>query len=301
MVNIALLISCLLVGFMLRRTSVVDENGSRVLNTLIIYFFIPVLTIYHVPQVEFQLQLIWLTITPFIVYLFSLIFIRSISKVAVLDKATEGALIMTSGIGSTSFVGFPIFEMLYGKEGLSYGIMLSLAGTFLVFNTLGVTTGLYYSGRITNVKTLLKKILTFPPATAFIFALLINYFGVTYPESLNYLLQRLSAPFSILALMAIGMEVDFSIERQLFKNLMLGQFFKLIIAPLIIYFLMWELIGLDNVLAKICILGAAIGSMNAISILAAQLDLNPKLSALMPTVGIPLSIPILFLIDWLLK
>ena len=69
---------------------------------------------------------------------------------------------------------------------------------------------------------------------------------------------------------------------------------KRLTAPVLIYVLMWQVLGLQTVLAKVCILGAAIVSMNAISIVAAQMGLNPKLSSLMPVIGIPLSIPFLF-------
>ena len=264
MVNIALLISCLLAGFLLGRSNMVEGDASKVLNQLIIYFFIPVLTLYHVPKIDFQVQLIWLTLTPFLIFLFSFLFFKIVGRFFELDQKTEGALIMTSGIGSTSFVGFPVFEMLYGQEGLSYGIVLSLAGTFLVFNTLGVSTGLYYSGRVSNLKVLLRNILRFPPAIAFIIALFINVLGIEYPESLDFLLLKLSAPFSVLALISIGMEVDFSVGRPLLKNLALGQGFKLLIAPLLIYVLLWHLLEMRGVLARVCILGAAIGSMNAV-------------------------------------
>ena len=86
-----------------------------------------------------------------------------------------------------------------------------------------------------------------------------------------------------------------------FEKLLLGQSYKLILAPLIIYIFMWHLLGIQDLTAKICILGAAIGSMNAVSILAAQLNLAPRLSVLMPAIGIPISVPILFLIDYLIS
>ncbi|MEL6942308.1 MAG: AEC family transporter [Bacteroidota bacterium] len=301
MIKIVLLIVCILSGFLLKQTKWFDDRSAIILNNLIIYFFIPVLTLYHVPQIEFQTSLLWLSVTPFIVYTGSFIFIRFFAKFSPMDRDTEGALIMCSGIGSISFVGFPIFELLYGAEGLSYGIVLSLAGTFLVFNTIGIFTGLFYSGAEQNPKQLFKKIISFPPLIAFLVALTINITPLQLGEEVNWILSKLAAPFSVLALLAIGMQIDFSIDRTFLKHLMIGQFFKLVIAPCIIYLLLWHIVGLRDTVAKICLLGAAIGSMNAISILAAQMGLNPKLASLMPAIGIPLSVPILFIIDLLLK
>jgi len=271
------------------------------LNKLIIYFFIPIITLYYVPDIEFHLDLIWLSITPFIVYGCSFLFIKLLSKPCSIDRKTEGALIMSCGIGSTSFVGFPIFELLYGAEGLAYGIVLSLAGTIFVFNTLGVMTGLYYAEKAESYKKFIYKVVTFPPFIAFLVAVIINIANVQLPDSITYVLAKLSAPFSVLALLTIGMQIELSIDRPLISHLMLGQVFKLLIAPIIIYILMIYIVGMNNLVAKICILGAAIGSMNAVSILAAQLGLNPRLVTLMPAIGIPVSVPLLFFVDFVLN
>lgn len=295
--SIILLFCCLLSGFILRRLPIFDKDSPMVLNNLIVNFFIPVLTLNHVPKINFQWELIWLSVTPFIVYFSSFVFIKMVNQISSFERKTEGALIMTSGISSISFVGFPVFETLYGAEGLAYGIVLSLAGTFMVFNTVGISTGLYYSKQSKDFKSFIKKILIFPPLVAFVLALMINLFQIELSENVYFFLEELSSPFSVIALLAIGMQIDISIDRSFLKTLAIGQLFKLILAPIIIYILMWHILDIQTTVAKVCILGAAIGSMNAISIVAAQMGLNPKLSSMMPALGIPISIPILFLID----
>ncbi|MEO1514237.1 MAG: AEC family transporter [Bacteroidota bacterium] len=297
-----LLMVCLIGGVILRRTTLVNQNTPVLINKLLVYFFIPVLTLYHIPKIQFEPSLIWLGITPFIVYLSSFIFVKWIALFQQMDRQTEGALIMCSGIGSISFVGFPIFELLYGEEGLSYGVILSLAGTFVVFNTLGLYTGIRYAAK-TNFSGLqiLRKMIRFPSFVAFLIALGVNVFDIEYPLLLDSTLKNLSAPFSVLALLAIGMQVEFSFDKTFLSAMLVGQLHKLIVAPIMIYLLVWQFLGITDLVGKICILGAAVGSMNAISILAAQMGLQPKLAMSMPAIGIPLSIPFLFLIDMLLQ
>lgn len=298
---IGLLLACLLSGFLLMKRKYFDKKSPIVLNNLIVYFFIPVITLYHIPKIEFEFQFIWLTITPFLVYFSSILFVKVASRFFDLDRKTEGALIMTSGIGSTSFVGFPIFEILYGAEGLSQGIILSLAGTILVFNTLGVSTGLYYGQEHKNYGLFFRRLLTFPPLVFFILAVLLNFFSISIPPAFDQLLSKLAAPFSVIALLAIGMQIDFTLDRASLKALFIGQFHKLVFAPLLVFIFLWYIIGVQDLTARVCLLGAAIGSMNAVSILAAQMGLNPKLASLMPAIGIPISIPVLFIIDYLVK
>ena len=69
MLSISLLLVCLLSGILLRRGGLFDETASVILNRLIIYFFVPVLTLYHVPGIVFKPELIWLSLSPILVYL----------------------------------------------------------------------------------------------------------------------------------------------------------------------------------------------------------------------------------------
>ena len=300
MFNLGLLFICLLSGYILRKTRILSEEGPRALNQLIIYFFIPVLTLYHVPSLTFQWEFLWLSASPFLIYLGSYLYFQFVKQIKKMDRPTEGALIMSSGIGSISFVGFPIFDLLYGSEGLAYGILLSLAGTLMVFNTLGLATGLYYSGKSKSPGSFLHRLLTFPPLIAFLVALAMNVSDIQFPFYFQTLLEKLTEPFSVLALLAIGSQIELSLEKELIQFMLIGQLYKLFLAPLLIYLVVWHIFGIQDVLGKVCILGAAIGSMNAVSILAAQLNLRPRLAILMPSLSIPLSILSLFLIDYLL-
>ena len=110
MVNLLLLFLSLVTGMLLRRFGLVSETASKDLNQLLVYFFIPALTLLHIPETTFTSQFFLPVLSSWLVYLFSGIFFLSISKWTRFDKKTLAALIMTGGIGSTSFVGFPIFE-----------------------------------------------------------------------------------------------------------------------------------------------------------------------------------------------
>ena len=248
---------------------------------------------------EFQPDYWWVVICPWLIYLGSFLFFRGLQGATGYDRKTTGALIMTAGIGSTSFVGFPIFEMLYGDEGLITGIIMSLAGTVVVFNSVGVFTGFWYVESRPKLKLVLYRMFRFPPFIAFLIAIFMNVWGYHHPVWASSLLDALSRPFNVLVLLTIGIQLELSLEKAVVKPLLVGLFYKLILAPLLIYLVFYGWVGEINLVGKICVLGAAIGSMNAISIMAAQLGLNPKLAIQMPSLGIPFSIPWLLLIDFL--
>lgn len=301
MSNILLLLVCVLAGILVRRAPFFDERILSLVNKVIIYFFFPAIALFQIPKIELEASLLWLTLSPFLVFGLSFVFFKLFAKTLGLDRDTKAALILTAGISSTSFVGFPIFELLYGAEGLAYGVMLSLGGTILVFNTIGVSTLFFFTEGTNSVLSAAKKTLTFIPFIAFCVALVFNLLGVEYYPAADRVLAFLVAPFSVIALFSIGLQVEFKISKELLKEIAIGQFFKLFIAPFVIYLLVWHFLEIRSDIGRVCILGAGIGSMNAMSILTAEKGLNPQLSILMPAIGIPLSIPLLFLIDQFLK
>jgi predicted permease len=300
MESYAIIFIGLFTGFLLKKSKFLPVDFHLGLNTLIISFFIPILTILYVPELKLSINHFWLIITPWIIYLSSVVYFLIYNYFKPIPKQTLGALIMTSGIGSISFVGFPIFETFYGKEGLTYGIILSLGGTFIVCNSIGILTGYLFKEDKPSVKTIFKRIFKFPPFIAMIISIVLMLSGYHHTPIVEEILFKLSIPFSTLALITIGMQIDtkgFSKDKKFFIS---GQVYKLIIAPMLIFLLFYFLGQEKTVVAKICILGAGVGSMYTIAIVAAQLNLNPKLAMLMPSLGIPISIFTLFIIYYLI-
>ncbi len=56
-----------------------------------------------------------------------------------------------------------------------------------------------------------------------------------------------------------------------------------------------------GMMQEICVLGAAIGSMNTAAILVYRFKLNESLAAKMVAIGIPLSLPLIYIIHLLLQ
>ena len=301
MVNLLLLFVSLITGILLRQFNLVSLTASKDLNQLLVYFFIPALTLLHIPATQFSAEFFLPIFSSWLVYLFSGLFFLGITKWQQFDKNTLAALIMTSGIGSTSFVGFPIFELIYGAKGLEIGILMSIAGTMLVCMTLGIATGVWFSSKALTVKHLFTRMLKFPPFIAFIIALGLNFSNYSHPVIIQAILQKISSPYSIIALLTIGLQINFSLPKAERKPLSYGLFYKLLLAPLIIYWLLTTFTNANKMIIEIAVLGAAIGSMNLVAIIASQMGLNPPLASKMVGIGIPISLFTMYLIHLLFQ
>ncbi len=296
MTNLLLLIICLSLGGILQLTKGFPKDAYLGLNAVIINICLPSLTLLYTSQISFKANQLLIIITPYILFISSFVFFKIVARVLQLDRSTTGALTITAGISSISFVGFPIFELLYGKAGVQLGILMSQAGSFVVCGTMGIMTASYYSESKPSIESIIKSIFTFPPFLAFCIAVCLNIMDYHFPSSISDILQKLGSPFTVLALLSVGLQIKISKANLLQKPLLLGLFFKLFIAPMLIFILYLILLQQKILLqenawiGKMCVVGAALGSMNTASIIAINHKLNPILASLMIGVSIPLSL-----------
>lgn len=274
---------------MLQRIKGFPKDAHLVLNAIIIYVCLPALTLFYTTEIRFARSQILPILMPYILFICSFIFFKIIAPIAQFDRSTTGALTLTAGISSISFVGFPIFELLFGKEGLQIGVLMSQAGSFVVCGTLGIFTASYYSSADVSAQKIVRDIFQFPPFVAFCVAVILNISNFHFPIWSIDILQKIGSPFIILALISIGLQMRLNKEDLQIKPLLYGLSYKLLIAPILIFVLYFLMLGESTFLGRISVVGAALGSMNTATIIAVNYGLNPKLATQMVSISIPLS------------
>ncbi len=274
---------------MLQRIKGFPKDAHLVLNAIIIYVCLPALTLFYTTEIRFARSQILPILMPYILFICSFIFFKIIAPIAQFDRSTTGALTLTAGISSISFVGFPIFELLFGKEGLQIGVLMSQAGSFVVCGTLGIFTASYYSSADVSAQKIVRDIFQFPPFVAFCVAVILNISNFHFPIWSIDILQKIGSPFIILALISIGLQMRLNKEDLQIKPLLYGLSYKLLIAPILIFVLYFLMLGESTFLGRISVVGAALGSMNTATIIAINYGLNPKLATQMVSISIPLS------------
>jgi malate permease and related proteins len=288
---------------LLKRFSILPSNAHITLNNLILYVCLPATSLIYASTIDFRPQYFLVILMPWILFIGSFIFFRSLRQFANIHRHSEAVLILTSGIPSISFVGFPIFQILYGEEGLQLGVLMSQAGSFLVCSTLGVITASVYSnqGREKALRPLplqiLIDVLTFPTFIAFAVAISMNIIGLSFSLWATEILKKLSSPFTFVALISVGLQIELNPKALQKSNLKWGLMYKLLLCPLIIFLLYHVGLRETDIASKVSILGAAIGSMNMTAVLALRYGLNPTLAAQMVGISIPLSLLIVYAIQ----
>ncbi len=284
MANLLIILLSLLLGIGLRRIKSVPENAPLTLNQIILYVALPALIFKSIPGLTWNPGLLALCLVPW-----GLFFLAwgVFSKTSWSDEV-KGALILTAGLGNTAFVGFPVIEALYGKEGLRYAIFLDQPGTFLIVSSLGLVVANRYSAGVLRKRDLAMRIILFPPFLSFAIALILTFLGWKPSGSGEVILERLAGMLTPLALISVGLQLRLGDLRTEGKYLYVGLIFKLIISPLIILGLM-KALNLTGTFGRVAVMEAAMAPMVTSTIVAQAHNLRPKLAGLMLGLGVPLS------------
>ncbi len=289
MSNILLLFLCLFLGFFLRKTKLFPENGHHALNAFVINISLSALSLYYIPKITLNLQVIFPVMVPWLNIFLAFLFFSFLGKKMGWSKTLIGALIMCAGFGNTSFVGIPVIQSLYGESGLKTVMLVDQPGSFVALSTLGITIANFYSGEKIAVADIIKKILKFPPFIAFSVAVLINIFVIPIPLQIDEVFEKLGATTVPLALVSVGSQLKWQKLDDDAKPLFWGLLFKLILFPAVIFILYFLILQQRGEIIEVAFLESAMGPMVTAAIIASAHRLKPKLCNLILGVGIPLS------------
>jgi predicted permease len=283
MQNIILLILCLAIGLALRRFQRVPDNAHATLNTFIIYVAFPALILSQLHGLHLQSNMLLAAMMPWLMFAAGAALFWVIARARALPPATTGALMLTGGLGNTSFVGLPMIEALYGKSGIATGILIDTLGSYLVLSTLGITVACVCSRGTATAWDVFMRVVTFPPLIAVIAAMALM--GVSYPPWLSDVLARLGGTLAPLALVSIGLQLRFDAWQGNRGLLAVGLGYKLILAPALLAAFFFGVTGFADGTTRVTILEAAMGPQIGGSIVAIQYGLNPTLVTLMVGTG----------------
>ncbi len=290
--NLILLVLCFIAGILLRRFKRMPDNAPATLNSFIIHVSLPALTLLYIHQLKVSSAVLLVALMAWIVFGLSAGFFWLLARRLKLSRATTGALMLTAGLGNTSFFGLPMVEAYFHKEGIATAIIIDQLGSFFALSVLGITVaGIYSSGRPT-VAEIAKRIALFPPFISLVIALLL--IPVNYAEWFTVLLARLGDTLAPLALLSVGMQLHVGHMAEHKRNLAIGLGFKLLAAPLAIYLLYVLLFGMHGLATRVTIFEAAMPPMITAAIVATEHKLNPPLANAMVAVGLLVSFVTLY-------
>jgi len=303
MINFIVIVVFLVLGLMLQRVSAIPKNTPKILNWIVIQICLPALALYHIPKIQWNTQLLYPILVAWIIFLLSWLFFGILGKQLGWSRKLIGCMIICSGMSNTSFLGFPIITALYGESGMKTAILVDQPGSFVVLSTLAVLVATLYSKGNTSGFQILKKIAFFPPFITFVLACFLNVYQFQMPSFIEQGLKILGAGVTPLALLSVGLQLQFDRKSKHWNFLGLGLFFKLLLAPAFVFLLYIIILQQHSEVIEVALLESAMAPMITASILATSYGLKPKLCSMMIGFGIPISFITLgfwyFMLQWI--
>lgn len=295
--NFSIIFISIIAGVLIRKYKMLPNDAHKAVNFWVISVALPAISLRYIPKMTWNPDVLFLLSITLIIFVAAFILITLFSKFKPLDLKTKACLLLTIGFSNLSFLGFPLTEAYYGKEGLQLAVICDQGG-FLTLSTLGIFTASYAAGKEHkfNPKPILKKIFYFPPTIAFVLAMLVpqitNY--STLEVMLDPIFENLGSTMVPMALFSVGLQLGFK-NWKVDKSILLHALnYKLVLAPLIVYGIS-KLLNTELIYTQVGTIEAAMAPMITGSIIASEFNLRPKLSSLILSFGIILSFITTFL------
>ncbi|AXH14917.1 hypothetical protein CP985_11540 [Malaciobacter mytili LMG 24559] len=285
--NFILIAFAIIVGYILQKLKIFDEQTPTILNQFIIYISLPAIILIQVPKLTFSFDILIPTVIAWLVMLISAFLVIVISRFYNWSKEITGSLMLVAILTNSSIMGIPIVNAYLGEEAIAYVLIYDQLGTFIALAVYGTFVTAYYSSKNKiSSKVIVQKVITFPPFLSLIVALC--FIGVEFPPTLTYILTNFANTLIPVALVAVGLQLKLKMPKSDIAPLSIALLIKLIVAPILAY-LVALIFNWDGLAVKVSILEAAMAPMITAGAIASMAGLAPRLSTAIVGYGIIIS------------
>ncbi len=285
---IALLLICFALGAGVAHLVRPPAGMVHGLNWWVLNVALPALVLDLIPRLEPRLQFWFLIASMWLVFAGGWLLFALLGRWFDWTQSRIGAMVLVCGLGSTSFIGYPVMLALRGKAGLSLAVVAGQLGTFPLMASFGIVVASLYSGRRPKPRLIMRRLFTFPSFIALLVSVISGLFG-GWPEWLYSVLAQLGQTLTPLALFSVGLQFRFHIGSGQWRAMGWGLGWKLLFAPL----LCWGLgvvVGVNELILDVGVLQASMAPMVSSAILANEYGLDSALANTLLGVGTVLSL-----------
>ena len=272
--NIVLpLFGIMLAGYLAGWFRLMDKDASNVLSKFVFNVAMPSLIFISLSRVSASEFFNW----PFIGALGGGMMIIFCAGLAVARFAFPGSLTaqglhgLTAMFSSTAYIGLPVVLTTFGTEALVPGVIGAVI-TVAIFFPIAITLAEIDRGGARSVPALrvFAEIVRNPLVLATASGLFVSAIGLPVPKPVETFCDLLGGAFVPLALFSAGLFLVFGTVRGDRAEVSWLVFAKLVLHPIVTWWLAYHVFELDGVLPAIAVIQAALPSGVPVFVLAQQ-------------------------------
>jgi malate permease and related proteins len=208
------------------------------------------------------------------------------------SRASQGSFLLSSMVGNTGYIGYPVTLTLVGKQYFAWALFYDLLGTTLGAYGLGVILAAHFGVGVQSFGLLLQAIVKNPALWSFTIGLLGR--SVPLPLLIEQSLEFLAWGAIALSLMLIGMRLRQLTSWQHLQTASISLAIKMLLVPLLLGIGLLA-IGIHGAPQLVLVLQMAMPPAFATLVLAEVYDLDRPLTITtlaLGTVGLLFTLPI---------
>ena len=264
-------------GYLAARCKLLPDSASQVLSRFVFVIALPALIFSSLSRISVAEFFNWQYIGALgggMLIMFCLGML--VARIAFPDRPTTLALHgLTAMYSSTAYIGLPLILTVFGDDALAPGIIGAII-TGLVFSPLAIVIAEFDRGRNLNSNgknrlwSPLLTILTRPPIIAVVAGLGVSASGIAVPVTVTSFFALLGGAFVPCALFAAGLFIAGCSIRGASAEISWLVGAKLILHPLITWWLAFHVFELSILYATVAVIQAALPSGVPVFVLAQQ-------------------------------
>ena len=298
--SLAKLLVMILVGIILKRGKVLNENQTKGLSSIVLFVTWPCIVI-DAMQIPYSKEILhgclYMMLLAALVFAGAFLFSLIAVKVFKMEKSLEGLFTFMLVFGATAFVGLPVTEALYGREALFYAAIVEMVNDIFMF-----TVGMFLIQSSAGAKKRIDwKAMISPGFVGVIIGFILFLTDTTLPSFLGEAVSMIGGATSPLIMMVIGSQLAEIKVKELIgdRNAYLAVFGKLVVVPMLAFVITRLLFHDDSLLGIVLILSFAMPTATGTTAFAHQYDADVTFATkgvLLSTVLCIITIPLFAMI-----
>ena len=292
-VKIGLFYVFIVLGFLIMRFYNKQEQLNKYVTKLLIYILLPILiidTVMSAPS-EILVELPLIVTFTVLIHVIGLGVIYLRLKRSAIENATKGSMLLTTTFPNGIFLPIPLILLFIGESGIAVVAVFSFTQMTLlaIFGTLIGSN--YSDAESLGKRSMLLKILLFPPFIAVIIGFIFLMMGLSVPVDFDVFLSYNGIATTYLALFVVGLGLRTKIPRDKLRLALESISVRQVFVPIVIGILLL-FAGLSSVTTRVLLLEAMMPAAVITVLFAGSFKLDSETAASIVTIGTLLLLPI---------
>ncbi len=244
--GVLVMLATILLGIILRKLNILHKDHSLTFSKLVLKVTLPALIFSSLAVTKFHTEYLSMAGIMAVVEIICMALAWSVARMIRLKRDETGALILVSAFGMSTMLGYPLISQLFPgvAQAMEEAVITSEFGVGFLLFIFGPMIAMYFGNSEIIGKDLAKSAYHFFISPVFISLVLgigmsfvkLNLTGQVF-QTIDHFLKILAAGNSLLVCFAVGLIIEVEPTRKYIWFLLIAIGLKLILKPVIAYWM----------------------------------------------------------------